>query len=239
MGASDKVRGHCPRCGPHRWADVLASHKEHWEEPPLAVWEDVEHRILKCRGCETVYVQKHLSGSAYYFSQEDPYTGEEQHVEIPMITHWPTPTRRARPDWMLDNFAGISAISDPDLRRLLDEVYAALDTDLRVLAAIGIRTSFDRASELLGIEPDLSFQAKLRALEGSGHIGANEKEILDALTDAGSAAAHRGWRPSTEELNTMMEIIESFLHRSFVLGHEARKLKRTVPRRLPKPNPDL
>lgn len=156
-----------------------------------------------------------------------------------MITHWPTPTRRARPDWMLDNFAGISAISDPDLRRLLDEVYAALDTDLRVLAAIGIRTSFDRASELLGIEPDLSFQAKLRALEGSGHIGANEKEILDALTDAGSAAAHRGWRPSTEELNTMMEIIESFLHRSFVLGHEARKLKRTVPRRLPKPNPDL
>src|SRR5882672_2137367 len=55
------------------------------------------------------------------------------------------------------------------------------------------------------------------------------KQTLDALTDTGSAAAHRGWKPSLEELNTMMSIVEHFLYRTFILGEAAKKLKASVP----------
>ncbi len=54
----------------------------------------------------------------------------------------------------------------------------------------------------------------------------------DVLVDAGSAAAHRGWRPKPEELNTMMDVVETFLHRSFILDEGIKKLKAAIP---PKP----
>ena len=47
--------------------------------------------------------------------------------------------------------------------------------------------------------------------------------------DTGSAAAHRGWRPKADELSTMVDVVESFLHRSFVLGDRIEKLKASVP----------
>lgn len=232
---SARLRGHCPRCGADRWADVIARHKEEWSEPEIAVWVATEFRILKCRGCEVVYIQKHQSGSEYYSLEENPFTGEQDTVERPFVTHWPIPTRRKKPDWLSENILGLSRLTDPDLQRLLGEVYSALDSELSVLAAIGIRTSFDRASELLGIDPERTFNEKLAALQMGGHIGTKEQEILTALTDAGSAAAHRGWRPSSQELGTMMEIIEGFLHRSFILDSEAKKLKTMVPKRVNKP----
>ena len=52
------------------------------------------------------------------------------------------------------------------------------------------------------------------------------------LVDGGSAAAHRGWRPEPEELNTMIDMVESFLYRSFIVGDGIAKLKAAVP---PKP----
>src|SRR5207302_10452998 len=108
-------------------------------------------------------------------------------------------------------------------------VYSALEHDLSVLAAIGIRTVFDRASELLGIAPSRTFGEKLSGLVDLGKIGVEQRETLAILTDAGSAAAHRGWRPSSEELDTMMTVIEMFLHNAFVIGDAVTKLKARVP----------
>jgi Domain of unknown function (DUF4145) len=67
-----------------------------------------------------------------------------------------------------------------------------------VLAAIGLRTAFDRASELLGIDPNKTFAGKLSQLVVDGHIGSTEKASLDVLTDAGGAAAHRGWKTQSK-----------------------------------------
>jgi hypothetical protein len=54
---------------------------------------------------------------------------------------------------------------------------------------------------------------------------------LDILTDAGGAAAHRGWKPKPDQLNTVMSILESFFHRKFVLESEAERLKAQLPPR--------
>ena len=75
----------------------------------------------------------------------------------------------------------------------------------------------------------MRFGEKLDRLDTDGRISLDEKTILQVLVDAGSAAAHRGWRPKADELSTMVDVVESFLHRSFVLGDGIEKLKASVP----------
>lgn len=164
----------------------------------------------------------------YVFSEDYDYddgpSGEPEMRYNERITYYPSPAKRERPDWLLMDV-------EPGLQQLLIETYSALDVDARVLAATGARTVFDRASELLKIDPAISFKEKLDLLQQHGHIGHSERTHLDLLTDAGGAAAHRGWKPTTAQMNTIMSIVESFIHRSFVLDAEVKKLKKQIPRK--------
>lgn len=132
---------------------------------------------------------------------------------------------RPAPDW-------IHELQDKVLSDLLDELYGAFNNEYRVLAAIGARTAFDRATETLGINPSLTFADKLKKAQFDGLVGANESNALEVMITAGSAAAHRGWRPSQDELTAMMGALESFLHREFVTNRKLVAIKGSVP---PKP----
>jgi hypothetical protein len=171
--------------------------------------------MLECGGCKTVFFQEE-----YMCSEDVGPDGLEK-----LVTYYPAPAKRKRPEWfsLLDLEAG--------LYRLLTETYNALDVDARVLSAMGARTIFDRASELLRIDSALTFKEKLDQLQNKGHISASERAQLDILTHAGSAAAHRGWKPTADQLNTVMSIVETFVHRKFVLESEAKRLKAQIPRR--------
>jgi hypothetical protein len=141
--------------------------------------------------------------------------------------YWPPASSRKKPHRLPTIHEADKALGD-----LLMEMYDALAGDLRVLSAIAARTVFDRASEFMGVDPSLPFSQKLDKLGGDGKIGIDEHNILEVLVDAGNAAAHRAWRPSVAELNTMIDVVESFLQRSFVLGDGITQLKASVP---PKP----
>jgi hypothetical protein len=93
-----------------------------------------------------------------------------------------------------------------------------------------MRVVFDRASELIGINSDKSFAKKLDQLHQEGRIGADDKEYLEVLTDAGSAAAHRGWEPDVEQLRVLTSIMEHFVSR-FILKDEAVRLRGAIPPR--------
>ncbi|MCZ0963912.1 DUF4145 domain-containing protein [Paracoccus sp. EF6] len=122
----------------------------------------------------------------------------------------------------------------------MKELYGALNYELRVLASIGIRTSFDIAAGLLGIEPEKTFNQKLDDLVAQGHITEADKEHVQTLVDAGSAAAHRGWRPSFNDLGVLMTALENFIYNSMVVparkrAHEAElaTVKKKVPQKKP------
>lgn len=219
-----KIKAHCPKCGPDRWATVHGEfiHREYDEME--VVWAETTYRLLQCPACEAVYYQSDEIFSEHYDHYNHAVTGEEVLEYHHTIKHYPSPARRERPKW-LQQLVSL----DFEFYELLEDIYAALDNEIGRLAAIGIRTAFDKASELLKIDPAKTFKAKLDELVATGKIGADERDILDALTDAGGAAAHRGWKPSSEELDTMMSSIENFVYRTFILGEAAKKLKAGVP----------
>jgi hypothetical protein len=232
---SETIDALCPSCGPHRKADVLTRHVQgpDYDDERYPGDEDTidDYRILKCRGCEGVYVQRvtftydvNLVGKDDF----DPRTGEYNPQFDPTTTYWPAPRRRKPPDWLVK-------VSDQVVRGLLEEVYTALDADLRSIAAMGLRAALDRTFDLAGAHPADGFAQKLAVLEAHGVIAAKEKEVLVIITDAGSAAAHRGWKPEPEQLDNILDTTQGLLHRVALLGPAARKLKRRVPPRPKRP----
>jgi hypothetical protein len=210
-----QIKGHCPNCGPDRYGNVVGYYEVTGHDEHHDIWGTTTCYILECGGCKTT------------FFREDSTCSEDwgpDGIET-RTTYYPSPAKRDRPNW----FSWLNL--DDGLYRLLDETYNALDVDARVLSAIGARTIFDRAAELLHIDPALTFKQKLDRLQSTGHISPSERNQLDILTDAGGAAAHRGWKPTAAQLGTIMSILESFVHRKFVLDPEADKLKTEIPAR--------
>jgi hypothetical protein len=240
-GSRTILRGHCPNCDAERNAAVLAEDTIEEEDKPSGVWGKSTYSILRCLGCDKRYIRLVELCSEDWDYDVNPDTGETSLTLNERVTYWPsvrTPrTTRARPDWLwFDPLERELRLVDlageyPELTTLLSELYAALDKNLQILAAIGIRTVFDCASQLLGCNPNQSFPEKLKELTAGNKISGEEKEILSVLTDAGSAAAHRGWKPPQDDINSLMDALEGFLHRTFVLKHELRRVKKNIPPR--------
>jgi hypothetical protein len=232
-------RGHCPDCHSDRNAEVLAEHSVEEEDEPSGVWAKSTYSILRCLGCDRRYIRLHELCSANCDEDFDPDTGETSLTLNARVTYWPsvpiTLATRPRPDWLWSDPVEpeLSLGSEyPELASLLDEVYRALDNKLHILATIGVRTVFDCASQLLGAAPNQSFQEKLKELAAGNKIGGEDKEILAVLADAGGAAAHRGWKPTEDAIDHLMGALENFLERAFVIKHNVRRVKKSIPPRV-------
>jgi hypothetical protein len=217
------IKGSCPVCGPNRNADVIQAHKEIHVEAVEGTFSDFDFRILKCRGCGEVYFQK----ISAFSDDMIPSNHDVAKDRVYRAEFWPNVTRH-RPGWMPN-----IALIDDKLYELLEETYRALNSGLKVITAIGLRTAIDRTTEVLKIDPGRTFEEKLNDLEKAGKISNEERKAVGVLIDAGSAAAHRGWRPSDGDLNTMLSITENFLHRTFILDSESKELGIGIP---PKPS---
>jgi len=220
------IKAHCPECGPQRNAYVRAMHVVDRHDDDDGTSARDTSSILQCCGCDRVFFRHDVWFSEWETIGHHPLTGELRIEGGIETTYWPPLAARKTPKWVED-----LSLVDRTLGSLLVEMYAALNANLRVLAAIGIRTAFDHSSGLLGIDVGLPFERKLAELASSGKIGSDEQEKLAVLVDAGSAAAHRAWSPAVAELAAMADLVESFLYRSFVLGDGIDRLKAAVPKK--------
>lgn len=129
----------------------------------------------------------------------------------------------------------------PKLRKayqqIFSEIYTALDSSLYILAATGIRTALDKLIvEKIG---DIGrFDAKVERLVENAIITTDDKELLLAVVDAGSASAHRGFSPKVNDLKHMMEITEHIFFKMCLeknkgaeLLTKAKKLRHVTPLR--------
>ncbi|MBY5571772.1 DUF4145 domain-containing protein [Rhizobium leguminosarum] len=215
------VKAPCNKCRGLTNSWVRAEHTVTGNDGPIS-WSD-SFEVLQCCGCDTLSVRQE-----HWFSEWDEmdYDQYGRMVMRPGIkeVYFPAPTVRAKPEWF-------DTIADEVLRNVLDELYATLNAGLNVLASIGVRTLLDRAGYLLIGDPRGGFEGKLSALQTGGHISAHEKTTLEAVADAGNASAHRGYTPTVERLGHIVDIIENFLHRAFVLAGAAEDIRKTTPAR--------
>lgn len=228
-------RAMCSKCGGVRNCEIRGEYIKEYNDDDGNYWERISWFILECRGCDHVFAHTVATNSGNHGSVVTPGgTHEFQFSE--MLSYWPAVSKRRGPTWILE--AGIAADKSGSLQAALLEVYGALDNDLHMLAAIGIRTVWDHATELLGIDPRLTFENKLTELVTRKLIGSLDRDRMQIVVDAGSASAHRGWRPTPTDIKTMMDVLEHFIQTTFVdPEHTARldaataRVKNTVPPR--------
>jgi hypothetical protein len=112
---------------------------------------------------------------------------------------------------------------------VIEEVYAAFNSGNHILTAIGVRTAFDRISELLGATPEKSFGEKVKFLSSTGLIGATEENALNVLVKAGNAVIHQRWSTDAEGLGLLISILENLVYRNLVVKMDASLLEARIP----------
>lgn len=140
----------------------------------------------------------------------------------PDIQFFPPPASRQKPKWFYD--------IPHEMRSLLKEVYNSLNADNTALPLMGARALLDML--IVDKVGDVGiFAEKLKALESKGFISKKNREILEVALDAGSAAAHRGYRAKLDDVQAVMDIVENLLQATYVLDKVAVELKKSTPPR--------
>jgi hypothetical protein len=146
--------------------------------------------------------------------EQDPDTFIEQ--------YFPPPVSRHPPTWLWK--------CPGDLKAVMTEVYRSLDANNLRLPMMGARTLIDLLM-LDKVGDAGTFGEKLKKLENLGVISSQNRIVLEAALHVGSAAAHRGHSPSSDEVNDVMDIVENVLHAVYILPEMAAKLRKTTPPR--------
>lgn len=153
------------------------------------------------------------------------WCSEDDFQDLPQSTFFPPRVSRRKPGWLVQGEA-------PSYQGLLEEVYTALHADSRRLAMMGARAIIDMAiSKQVGDRG--TFTHGIKALEQAGLIGKLDRPLIEAAFDAGSASMHRGHQPTTESLNTVIDIVERVVYAE-VLAEKAKELAATTPARPPR-----
>lgn len=179
--------------------------------------------LLECKGCETVFFEtlecNEDSVHQYYDSNGD--------VESELIYSRKTFSDCSR---TISNLSPCIESNYYSLSRIMQQIYSARDCELNILAASGIRTAFDQIAKPKGIPDKYTFKEKIEELEQKGEVGEKDKSAISAITEAGGAAIHRAWEPSTREIDILLSIIENLI-RNHISHPEAAKLKERIPKR--------
>jgi len=176
------------------------------------------YEVMECQKCKTLTLCINTmvspgSGDSYLHKTE----------------YFPPRPVREKPKWIKK--------LGPQFKSLLQEVYAALDHSLLCVASTGIRTVLDRMMvDVVGDAGD--FKTKASKLEKAGHIDSDEKDMLLDVIDAGSASAHRGFKPTKSTVCHMLDIAEALLDRIYIqpaqkttLRKKAKSVKKVTPKR--------
>jgi Domain of unknown function (DUF4145) len=201
---------HCNICLHKTKHFLIAEHSKEITEPSgyenCDFWWHIKHKLFVCCGCEAVTLCR-----KFLFSEWDE----------PEVTFYPPQVSRRLPDWH-DELPS-------EIQELLSEIYTALHSNSRRLALMGARTVIDMF--VLDKIGDVgTFKQKLQALVDEGYLGNQQRDILNVALEAGNAAAHRGYKPPSEVLSHVIDVVESLVQ-SYALEKASDSVKEKIPHR--------
>lgn len=182
------------------------------------------YELVKCCGCGSLK----LKNVAWCSEDECDEDGQV----IPSVSYYPPAMFRPRPKWFYDLMLEVSW-GDGNIHDLLSEIYVALQNDQRTLAAMGIRALLEKVMiEKCGDHG--SFWENVKEFETRGYVSRIQRERLETILEAGHAAIHRLYKPTKEDLVTLVDITESLVESIYIHGGKVEKLKNGIPPRAPK-----
>ena len=214
---SKVIWSHCNECGHETKHDIVqsADRRRAYDDDRYTVEVGSIWKVLQCRGCEEVALQR-----VDWCSEDDQQDGPGP------TTYFPPRISRRKPAW-IDRFE-----VPQEYVGLLSEVYTALHADSRRLAMMGARALIDAVIRRNADDPP-NFAQGLDALAEKNLISAQDRGIIEAAIDAGHASAHRGHMPTPVDINVVIDIVERLIHTE-ILAAQAVELKKTTPQRKPR-----
>jgi len=161
--------------------------------------------VVRCKDCGT---------TTYLIDTHAQPCGGDSYVV--QTNYHPPLTKRIKPRWY-NSLA-------KEYQQILSEVYCAIDNELLFLASSGTRTAIDKLMvDKIGDKG--RFDEKLDKLVEDKIVDADEKAMLEAVIDAGSASAHRSYRPDEESIGHMMDILETIFFKLMIEPDQKKALK--------------
>jgi len=212
------------------WCNSCFSETEHdvvHGEETVAAQADgsrspAETTVLRCRGCRSFVLRRETP---------PPHIGTEGGDESDRVTettYQPPRLWRRPPEWLAK--LDVHGENTLELKALLAEVYSATNDQQFRLLAMGVRAALDNV--MTYIVGDLgSFERKLDAMVAQGHLSKDRKEMLSTVIEAGSAAAHRGFKPPRDLLEHMVTAMEDVIGGHYITGPMLQQLRQHIPPR--------
>ena len=211
------TKAHCNACDGQRNHVVLCVEESRWTDDDNSMSGGDIWQMLKCSGCDSVKLRN---------------TSWDAETAGKRIVYFPPATFRRQPRWMLMLWLEL-APEETFVEELLQEIYVAFYQGLPRLAAMGIRSLVEKI--MISKTGDHgSFGKNTREFERLGYVSNIQRTRLDAILEAGHAAIHRTYSPTTEDVHTLLDITEHIVEAVYVHGDQVAELKKNIPRRPPK-----
>lgn len=196
----------CNRCLRPTNHKVLWSDRRAWDEVVdeeyRAVIEGADiYVVLECAGCNQVrFLHSH------WFSEDSDERGHPNLYE----DYYPPTVTRQKPLWRRSTFPFIWAVIN-DLNPLFDEVYSAHASGAFTLTAMGIRALTEKIMvEQVGKHG--TFAETVEAFFQAGFVAPIQQDrFRNVLIEAGHAAIHRDFKPSREDVETLLDLVEGLV----------------------------
>lgn len=197
----------CYRCGKYTNHTVLAEKKIR-SDPDYEEHCGEDHYFGQCAGCDAIT----YAISSWHESDWNPHTGE-------MDSNWKTyPRADTARQAMVDDYHLPGKISS-----IYQEVIGAMNAQLPVLAAIGLRALIEAICRERNITGG-NLEKLIDGLAISGVLSAAQATILHGHRFLGNIAAHEVVSPKPRELVAALEIAETVLRTIYVLPELSKQI---------------
>jgi hypothetical protein len=216
------IKSHCNTCIGEKNHNLLFRHLHKWSNEEYDIYGDDVYELLQCCGCDSIILRQRSR-----FSEDFDENGL-----IVNTKYYPPAISRRKPLWFRD----IISIGHPKfnlIKELIDEVYIAMHSGSNRLAAMGTRAIIETMM-IDKVSDNDSFAANLSEMFKQGYISPKQNERLKIVLDAGHAAIHRDYCPTTKELNSILDICENVIESLYIHEVKAKSLSKKIPPRPPR-----
>lgn len=180
-------------------------------EPP---YEEITHRVIQCRGCETLTTQILITDpESMVFDDE-----EGEYVQTYRVDDYP-PRQAGRRPLKDQHYLPVN------VRTVYTEVLSALFGNMRMLAATGLRTLVEaicNEREARG----RTLWDKINELQEMHVLTPDGATILHNVRALGNAAAHEAGLQRISELWDALDVVEHTMTAVYILPGRAERRKK-------------